>query len=196
MPARLKRLSEGIFIVPGIKKAAVRVDRANWKLFTGLPSLLPTLNGDGLPAVPFKCAVTLSAVTGHADVNGSITIGSETLAFTSATRRTTSNLLTALPVVSVNGLDCNILIEAMSSGGANIQKETLTNILIGNSMQERMMPDSMGNFTITEYITKTQDTGCNVAGIIRVDGVDYTIFKMKPIKPGSREKFRRITMRQ
>lgn len=184
--------------MPGIKKAASRVDRANWKIFTGLASALPALtSGDGLPAVAFKCAVTCSVVTVHADVTGSVIIGAETLQFTSATRKTTTALLTALPVISTSGLDCNILVEALSSGGANIQKETLTNILIGYNMRQRLSPDSMGNFTIKETLTKTTDTGCMAGGIIRVDGVDYTIFDSNPkYKLGGREYMRKLTLRQ
>jgi hypothetical protein len=142
--------------------------------------------------VPFKCAVTLSAVTGHADVAGSITIGSETLSFNSATKKTTTTLLSALPVVSVIGLDCNILIEAVG-----IQKETLTNILIGYNMKERLGRDSLGNFTVREQLTKTTDTGCHAGGILRVDGVDYTIFEANPkYKPGGREYMRKLVLRQ
>lgn len=141
--------------------------------------------------MPFKCAVTLSVVTGHADVNGSITIGAETLAFTSATRKTTTTLLTALPVVSVTGLDCQILIEAVG-----IQKETLTNILIGYNMRQRLAQDAMGLFTITEMLTKTTDTGCSTGGIIRVDGTDYTIFEVLPKYKGAREYMRKLVLRQ
>jgi hypothetical protein len=182
-----------IIIVPGIKKPAVRVDRATWKIFFGLPSLLPSLSiGDGLPAVPFKCAVTLSTSTGHTDVTGSITIGTETLAFTSATRRTTTNLLTALPVVSVSGLDCNILIEAVG-----IQKETLTSILIGFKATQKTYMYSAGNFTLCSAQAKTTDTLCVAGAILRVGGIDYTIVQVEPKnKPSGREYMRKLLLKQ
>lgn len=184
-------------MVPGIRKAAYRVDRRNWVLFTGLPSLLPTLNGDGLPAVPFKCAVTLSTSTGHTDVNGSVVVGSETLTFTTATRKTTTVLLSALPVVSAPGLDCNILIEALSAGGANIQKETLTSILIGFKATQKTYMDSQGNFTLCSAQAKTVDTDCVAGAILRVDGIDYTIVQVEPKnKLSGREYMRKLLLKQ
>jgi hypothetical protein len=180
-------------MVPGIKKAAVRVDRRTWRIFSGLPSLLPSLeSGDGLPAVPFKCAVTCSAVTGHTDVIGSITIGSETLSFTSATKKTTTTLLSALPVVSVADLDCNILIEAVG-----VLKETLTDILIGFKATQKSFRDSAGNWTVCSAIAKTVDTGCIAGTILRVDGIDYTVVQVEPKnKPSGREYMRKLILMQ
>jgi hypothetical protein len=187
-----------IIIVPGIKKAAIRVDRANWKIFTGLSSALPSLtSGDGLPTVPFKCAVTLSVATGHADVNGSITIGSEVISFTSATRKTSTTLLTALPTISQSGLDCQILIEALSSGGVNIQKENLTSILIGFKATQKTYMDSTGAFTLCSAQAKTTDTLCVAGAILRVDGIDYTIVQVEPKNKNSgKEYMRKLLLKQ
>lgn len=185
-------------MVPGIKKAAYRVDKANWKIFTGLASVLPTLtSGDGLPAVPFKCAVTVSAITGHVDVAGSVVVGEEVLAFTAATRKTTTVLLTTLPVITQMGLDCNILIEALSSGGAPIQKETLTSILIGFKKTQKaiMMPD--GTFSVCSAIAKTTNTLCVAGTILRIDNQDYNVFQVEPKnKPSGREYMRRLILKQ
>jgi hypothetical protein len=185
-------------MVPGIKKAASRVDRANWKLFIGLASVLPSLaSGDGLPTVPFKCAVTLSTSTGHTDVTGSLVIGSETLAFTTATRKTTTALLTALPVPSHSGLDCNILIEALSSGGSNIQKETLTSILIGFKATQKTFMDATGAFTLCSAQAKTTDTLCVAGVILRVGGIDYTIVQVEPKNKNSgKEYMRKLLLKQ
>jgi len=185
-------------MVPGIKKAASRVDRANWKIFTGLASALPALtSGDGLPAVAYKCAATVSAVTGHTDVSGSLTIGSETISFSAATRKTFTTLLTALPVISASGLDCQILIEALTVGGANIQKETLTSILIGFKATQKTYMDSAGNFTLCSAQAKTVDTLCVAGTIVRVDGIDYTVVQVEPKnKPSGREYMRKLLLKQ
>ena len=185
-------------MVPGIRKAAQRVDRQNHKIFSGLASVLPSLaSGAGLPAVPFKCAVTCSVVAGHVDVTGSVIIGSETLTFTSATRKTSTTLLAALPTITQSGLDCNILIEALSSGGANIPKETLTSILIGFKATQKTYMDSTGAFTLCSAQAKTVDTGCVAGAILRADGVDYQIVQVEPKnKPSGREYMRKLLLKQ
>ena len=185
-------------MVPGIKKPAYRVDRANWKLFIGNAAASLVLNGDGLPSVPFRVAITVTATTDHTDCAGTVTVGSETKTFTtSGQRMTTTTILSALPAITTSGQDCQILIEAISSSGANILKETLTSILVGFNLRQRLAPDSMGNFTIKEQLTKTTDTDCWAGGIIRIDGVDYTIYEANPkYKPGGREYMRKLTLRQ
>jgi hypothetical protein len=109
-------------MVIGINQDAYRVDRANWRIYNGLSSGVGTLNGDGLPAVPFRCAVTLSTAAGHVDCAGSVTVGSETLTFTAAGKKTTTTFLSALPAILCTGLDCDVLVEALNSGGAPILK--------------------------------------------------------------------------
>lgn len=162
-------------MVIGINQDAYRVDRANWKIFSGLASVLPSLaSGDGLPAVAFKCAVTLSTSTGHTDVNGSVVIGSETLAFTTATRKTTTVLLSALPVISHSGLDCNILIEALT-GGANILKETATAIKCRFMQAQKAYQDGAGVWTQSKGIADTTDSNCNIGDVFRFGGIDYQI---------------------
>jgi hypothetical protein len=147
--------------------------------------------------VAYKCAATVSAVTGHTDVTGSLTIGSETISFSAATRKTFTTLLTALPVVSASGLDCNILIEALTSGGANIQKETLTSILIGFKATQKTYLDSAGNFTLCSAQAKTVDTLCVAGTILRVDGIDYTVVQVEPKnKPSGREYMRKLLLKQ
>jgi hypothetical protein len=187
-----------IIIVPGIRKTASRVDRTSWKIFSGLASVLPSLvSGDGLPTAPFKCAVTCSVVTGHADVTGSVTIGAEVISFTSATRKTSTTLLTALPVITQSGLDCQILIEVLSSGGVNISKESLTSILIGFKATQKTFMDSTGAFTLCSAQAKTTDTLCVAGAILRVDGIDYTIVQVEvKTKMSGREYMRKLLLKQ
>lgn len=180
-------------MVPGLKTAAYRVDRANWKIFSGPSAASLVLNGDGLPTVAFKCAITLSTATGRTDVVGSVTVGSETISFTSATRKTTTTLLSALPAITTSGLDCNILIEALNSGGVNILKETLTAIVCRFMNVQKSFRDALGNWTTSQAQALTADTGCNVGGILRIGTTDYQIMQMESYsKLSGREFLRRL----
>jgi len=182
-----------VFIVPGLKTACNRVDKSNWQLFTGLSIASLVLNGDGLPSVSCKCAVTVSAITGHADLTGTVTIGSEVLTFTSATRKTTTVLLSALPAITTSGLDCQLLIEALSSGGANIQKETLTAITCRFMNVQKSYRDALGNWTTSQAQALTADASSNVGGILRIGSTDYTIMQMESYsKLSGREFLRRL----
>lgn len=184
-------------MVPGIKKAAYRVDRSNWRLFQGRSAATLVLNGDGLPDIPFRCAVILSTETGHTDVNGSVTVGSEAVNFSSATRKTFMTVLSALPVITTANLDCNILIEAISESGSPIKKETLTSILIGFKKTQKTFLDANGQFSMSSAIAKTTDTNCVAGGILRVDGQDYNIRQVEPkCKPSSREYMRKMYLVQ
>jgi hypothetical protein len=167
---------------PGIRSAAYRVDKANWKLFTGLSAATLVLNGDGLPSVSFRCAVTLSTSTGHTDVAGTVTVGGETLTFTVASKKVTSNLLTALPVITTSVLDCNILIEALNSAGANILKETLAAITCLWVPEQKRFQDAQGIWTLSAAIALTE-TACDVEDIIRYSSKDYIV---KQIMGGNR----------
>jgi len=99
-----------------LNQSAYRVVKGKHKLYDDTTAATLNLTGS-LPSVPFRVAVTLSSVTGHTDVAGTVTVGSETLTFTTATRKTTTTLLSALPTITTSGLNCNILVEAITSAG-------------------------------------------------------------------------------
>ena len=163
-------------MVIGINQPASRIDRANWRIYSGLASGVGTLNGDGLPAVAYRCAVTVAAATGHADCAGSVTIGADTLDFlVSGQRKTTTILLSALPVPSATGLDCNILIEAITQGGANILHETTTTILCRFRHSQKEFVDSSGNWARSTAIADTTDTSFDAEDVFRFGGVDYEV---------------------
>jgi hypothetical protein len=179
-------------MVIGISSPAWRVDRANWQIYIGLSAATLTLNGDGLPAVAFKCAVTLSAITGHADVTGSITIGLETLTFTAATRKTSKVMLSVLPTITTSGLDCNILIEALNSGGAPIQHETQYDISCRFMGTEKAYRNSEGIWTTSQAVVDTTDPNCKIGCIFSYGGYDFHIDQTDPKLGFSREKYRRL----
>ena len=167
-------------MVIGINQDAYRVDKANWRIYDGLASGVGTLNGDGLPAVSFRCAVTLSSTTSHTDCAGSITIGTETLTFAAAGKKTTTTFLSALPVVSCANLDCSVLIEAITTGGTPILKETVTAIKCRFLPSYRAVQDSLGNWVRPKAIADTTDSNCIAGGTFRFNSVDYTIFDIPP----------------
>jgi hypothetical protein len=167
-------------MVPGIKKTAYRVGLATWKIFTGITSATLTLNGDGLPTESFLCAVTPISVAGHTDVVGSVTIGSETITFAAATRKTTTVPLSALPTITTSALDCNLLIEALDLGATPLMKETLTSIKIGFKQTQKVYQDRFGKPAMSSAEAKTQDTNCVAGTILRIDGTDYSIEQVSP----------------
>ena len=121
---------------------AWKVGLSNWVLYNGL---LPAIPVGPVPSSPFRVAITLSAVSGHADTAGSVFINAEELVFTKATRLTNARELTALPVVTTIGLDCNILVECISLGGAPLKKEVLKAIEIICFPNTQILRDPSGS---------------------------------------------------
>lgn len=180
-------------MVIGINQDAYRVDKANWRIYSGLSSGVGTLNGDGLPAVSFRCAVTISAIAGHVDCSGSITIGTETLTFTAAGKKTTTTFLSALPAISCIGLDCNVLIEAITTGGTPILKETATAIKCRFMNTQKSFMDSLGTWTQSQAIADTTDSNCNIGDVFRFNSTDYNIGQISCfINSTGEETYRRL----
>ena len=60
--------------------------------------------------------------------------------------------LTFLPAITVSGLDCNILVECISAGGAPLRQETLTSIEIVCFPKTHIVRDPSGSgFMQNEY---------------------------------------------
>ena len=121
---------------------AWKVGLNNWVLCNGLLPALPT---GPVPVSPFRVAITISAVLGHADVAGSVFVNAEEIEFAEATRRTNSRELTALPAITTIGLDCSILVECITTGGAPIRKETLKAIEIICFPKTHILRDPSGS---------------------------------------------------
>ena len=166
-------------MVIGINQDAYRVDKANWQIYSGLSSGVGTLNGDGLTAVSFRCAVTISAITGHADCAGSITIGSETLTFTAAGKKTTTTTLTTLPVITTSGLDCNILVEAITTGGAPIVEETAIALKTRFENTQKSYLNSQGIWSKSQAVAYVMDSSCDIGTKFSQGGYDYTVDQVR-----------------
>lgn len=106
---------------------AWKVELGNWIAFSGVP---PVVLAGSVPTVPFRVAIITEAITGHADVAGTVKVNNEEIRFTRATRLTSSEELTSWPTITLTGLDCKITIELISVDGEYLQRETLTPIEI------------------------------------------------------------------
>ena len=133
---------------------AWQVGLGNWTLFNGHP---PVVLVGPAPTTPFRVAITLLPVEGHTGTSGSVFVNSEELVFTRATRLTNSQELTALPNITATGLDCNILVECISVGGAPLEKETLTAIEIICFPKTHVLKDPSGSgYMQTNYDIYTE----------------------------------------
>jgi len=121
---------------------AWKVELGAWKLYEGLT---PPVPANPVPTGPFRVAITLLAVTGHADVVGDVYVNSEKISFVSATRLTNNTQLTALPTITALGLDCHILVECISTSGAPLYKETLVPIEIICFPKTHILRDPSGS---------------------------------------------------
>lgn len=160
-----------------LNQSAYRVVKGNHKLYDDTTAATLNLTGS-LPSVPFRVAVTLSSVAGHTDVAGTVTVGSETLTFTTATRKTTTTLLSALPTITTSGLNCNILVEAITSAGAPILAETLTAIAVRLAAKTSGFYNSAGVWTKTDYLIHCK-TAMDVGDVVRYGSTDYVIMARK-----------------
>ena len=150
---------------------------ANHELYDGLSVATPTLTGS-LPSVAFRCKVTLASVTGHTDVAGSVVVGSETLTFAAAGTKTTTAVLSALPVITTSGLDCNILVEAITTGGAPIQAETATATKIQFENTASGYFNSQGQWTVYSGSYAMCRDAAAVGDKLRYSGSDLPIKKV------------------
>lgn len=153
---------------------AYLVEKSNHVLYDGLAAATLTLAGS-LPAVAFRVAVTLSSVTGHTDVAGSVVVGSETLTFTAAGKKTTTTALSALPVVTTSSLDCNILIEAITTGGAPVLAETLTTLKIRFEPTTKAFVNAVGTWTQSYAYCMVVNSTIQIGDVIRYNSVDYPV---------------------
>lgn len=122
---------------------AYQVVQGAWELYRGLAPAI--VLDDGIPVEPFRLAITISAVTGHTTLAGTVTVNDEELEFTEATRQTNAEDLTELPEISVEGLDCNILIECISTTGEILYRETLVPITVVVFPKTRVVPSPHGS---------------------------------------------------
>ncbi len=153
---------------------AYLVTKATVSLFDGALTASPTI-GSWPSGITGRCKVTISSVTGHTDVAGTITIGSEALTFTQAgTKQTTVNL-TAKPTVSSSGLDCHCHITVIDTGGADVMAETLTAIKIRFEPTSKSYMSATGTWTQSQAYAMVVNSAIKINDIIRYNSIDYPV---------------------
>jgi hypothetical protein len=154
-----------------------RVQKFNWELYDDTSAATLTLTGN-TPAVVYRLRITLSSITGHADCAGTMTInGSEVITFAQAsTKTTTTNLIAnALPIVTTANLDCRVLIEVLSTGGAVLQEETQTALDCRFQDSQKSFRLPSGEFSMSDAIAYTDDSSCAIGTKFSFGSYDYSI---------------------
>jgi hypothetical protein len=160
-----------------LNQDAYWIQKSNHIFYQGLSVASPVLTG-ALPSVAFRVAITLASTTGHTDCAGSVVVGTETLTFSAAGKKTTTTSLSALPVISCVGLDCNILIEAISTGGAPLQLETSTATRVRKEAYQSGYFNAAGVWTTTRDAIYCKSLMA-VGDKIRYGSQDYSILKVE-----------------
>lgn len=107
--------------------------------------------------------------TSGLDVAGTVTITTETITYTVAATKTTTVILTSLPVVTYANLDCKITIKCINSGGAPLYIETETNLPCKIEIKSKSVPRPEGGWTSIQS-TQMQARGTFAAGdLIKFD---------------------------
>jgi hypothetical protein len=87
----------------------------------------------------------------------------------------TTVTLTALPVVTYANLDCNIRIEAINVGGADIKVETETELKCRFQDTQKSFTNNMGEWTQSQAIAYTNNSNCIIGTSFSYGGYDYSI---------------------
>ena len=160
-------------MVPGLDKTAYKVTKSLWTLYNSLSAATLTLT-DVAPTGSFRCAVSLSASGTHTDYSGTVTIGSETLTFLVAGKKTTTTFLSALPIITTSNLDCNIKITCIDINGNDLYKEILSPILCAWAPVQKRFLNSQGEWTMSDVVAMTE-TAFNADDIVSYNNYDYTV---------------------
>ena len=177
-----------IGIVPGLKSTAYRVAKSNWNLFNGQSAATLVLTGTK-PTVPFKLKITLSGT----DYAGTVTVNAEVITFTQASTKITVAILTALPTITTNGLNCTVKVECVDSAGAMITSEIKTAFLCRWMDSTQMYQNATGEWSQSLAQVLTTDSLCVVGGEIEYLSLRYVIKKVIAFsKLSGREFLRRL----
>ena len=153
---------------------AYYVTTAQHVLFSGASASTLTLTGTK-PTVNFRCQVTLSGT----DCVGSVVVGAETLSFTQASKKVTTTLLTALPTVTTNSLNCNVEILAIDSAGAPVLDETLKAIKIRFEPTSKAYINAAGQWIQSSAYCLVVDPTIALDSVIRYNSLDYIVTQIE-----------------
>jgi hypothetical protein len=159
--------------------SASLVKVSDWSLYDGTPASSP-LTILTPPTGSFRCKATISSVSGHTDITGTLTIGGETQTFTQAGTKSFTTTLTAKPVVTYSSLDCHIHVTAIDTSGNDIVAESLTTIDINFTDETEYYNTIWGIWTKRPAQAMTEDTTSVVGDVIRFNSINYPIKAIHP----------------
>lgn len=169
-------------------ESAFLVKTAPWPLYDDTPTSNP-LTILTPPIGSFRCKVTISAVTGHATCGGTITIAGEVLTFSAAGTKSSTATLTSKPAVTYGGgLNCHVLIYAISTLGADILAESLTTIDIVFDDTRKGYWNAEGIWVISNSRAQTENTTAIIGDVLRYTAegdsasIDYPIKFIQRVK--------------
>lgn len=158
--------------------SAMLLTYAVHELYDDLSAATLTLTGTK-PSVAFKCSITLSAATGHADCLGDVYINAEKISFLQAATKTSTTNLTAMPVVTTANLDCNIKITCIDTGNAPIEDETQTAISCDWDESTTWYPNAQGTYSRSDSNCETDNITAKIADKVLFNGKTYTVKNIK-----------------
>jgi hypothetical protein len=160
--------------------SATLVKSILWELFNALSMATLTLKGTA-PTGPFRLAITLSIITGHADCVGRVTInGTENIDFLVAGRKTSTTFLTSLPTITTQNLDCHILITCISTSGTDIYQITNTTIAVDWDDSQKWVPTPSGVWTqVDQTSCETDNFSAKIGDTVIHNGKTFPIKNIK-----------------
>jgi hypothetical protein len=173
------------------KHLAYRVTKATRKFFDATVTGTLALSGT-VPATGCRCRVKVTSVAGHTDCNGSLAIGSDTLAFTTSGQvKSTTTTATSLPVTTTSNLDCHILIECVDTSGNPIMDETNIELPCKIEIKTKSIPNASGGWTSIQTTAMKARGAFAPLDIIKFDldnffdptnGDAYPIASVRPLR--------------
>ena len=159
------------------------VEEATIELYDGVPSASPLTISATPPTINYRCQVTATSATGHADCAGSVTIAGEAMPFTFSGQKkvyTTTISANTKPTVTYSGLDCNLLIECIDVGGSPIEAETTTAIKVSYWPELVTLREPNGSFTTYNGYFMTKDSTTTLKSVIRYNSTDHNLKRIEP----------------
>ena len=121
----------------------------HWKMYLGLPAN-PLVLTDASPAGNHLMMIYVWPIPGHVDCVGTVQINAETpLAFTGEGYKSSVATLTATPTIKCVGLDCAVLVEAVTTAGAIKWKLTWSDFPCVWREENKMYITTAGAWTLS-----------------------------------------------
>ena len=166
-----------------------------WTLYNDLSAATLVLTG-AAPAVTFRCKIAVSVNGAHTDVAGTVTVNAEVITFSSATTKTTTTNLTALPTVTCQNLDCNVKIWCIDTGLADIYQHSYADFFCRWEDVNVIFMNNLGAWTQSNAKVVCKEAYA-VGDYLRKDGTttEYPIKQVVVVKDlDAVEQFRKYTL--